>query len=81
MSHIFTLPKQFDTEPQARKWLFSFLNEQDMEHADNYRFAFEDTPKEVAEYDTILNDGCCGYFDRRVKVAGRYALIGCNYGH
>lgn len=61
---------------------FEWMDEQvDDPCIDNRRFAFSDDSEEVGKYERLLDNGCCGFFDRRVKVAGRLASIGCNYGH
>ena len=44
-------------------------------------FAYNDDKKAIATYNEIQNRGCCGSFDREVRIAGRLATIGCNYGH
>ena len=46
---------------------------------DNYRFVFEDEDK--GAYYQKYKRGCCGSFDAKIIVAGRSAMIGCNYGH
>ena len=76
MSEVITRPS-FKSVEEANQWLW----EQDLEYADNYRFAYTDSPEEVAKYEEIQYTGCCGYFDAIIEVNGRRAYIGCNYGH
>lgn len=68
----------FTTREKAEEWMTAQVDDP---YRDNERFAFLDDPAAVAEYDRIKKDGCCGYFDERIAVNGRAALIGCNYGH
>lgn len=68
----------FATEREARDWMYASVKD---ECIDNYRFAYDDDEGAVADYLDTQNDGCCGFFDAEVVVAGRKARIGCNYGH
>lgn len=68
----------FDTQEEAFEWV---ERQVDDPCVDNYRFAFEDDPEAVTKYNTAVAEGCCGFFDRTVFVAGKPALIGCNFGH
>ncbi len=76
MSEVITRPA-FQTTDEAWQWVY----EQDLEYADNHRFAFTDDPTAVAEYEEKQERGCCGSFDSIIEVNGRRAYIGCNYGH
>jgi hypothetical protein len=74
-----TLPTpEFANAQDAHDWM---LAEVDDPCVDNYRFAYNDDEKAIATYNEIQNRGCCGSFDREVRIAGRLATIGCNYGH
>lgn len=74
-----TLPApEFANAQDARDWM---LAEVDDPCVDNYRFAYNDDEKEIGTYNRLQNAGCCGFFDREVRIAGRLATIGCNYGH
>lgn len=68
----------FDTMTDAECWMEEQVDDGCM---DNYRFAFVDDTAALAVYDEQREQGCCGYFDSEVVVAGRRARIGCNYGH
>ncbi len=69
---------EFDTKEEAFEWL---VDEVDDDCMDNRRFAYEDDNEALDEYERRRDSGCCGCFDAQVKVGGRYATIGCNYGH
>lgn len=71
----------FATVEQARSWFFAKIKEEDLDFADNFRFAFSDNAAEADEYESARNDGCCGFVDMEVQVAGRVYWMGCNYGH
>lgn len=71
-------PNVFDTQEEAEEWMDL---EVDDPCVDNYRFAFLDDEDAMAIYDKQKEAGCCGDFDEEVIVAGRPAMIGCNYGH
>jgi hypothetical protein len=49
------------------------------EYADNFRGAYAD--ESHAEFDEIARGGCCGSEEIECEVAGRAAIVGCNYGH
>lgn len=70
----------FDSIEEASAWMYDekLVNESCI---DNYRFAFHDDPIAMEKYDEKSNQGCCGFFDETVCIAGRLAYIGCNYGH
>lgn len=69
----------FATVDQARSFFFNDIEELDC--ADNFRFAFADNAADAEEYESIRNDGCCGFVDMSVEVDGRVYWMGCNYGH
>ena len=74
-----TLPvPEFQDMGQAAHWMYDKLDE---DCTDNFRFAFIGDKPEIQKYNEQQNNGCCGFFDREVKVGGRLATIGCNYGH
>lgn len=68
----------FGTQEEAFEWL---EHQVDDPCVDNYRFAFEDDSAAQDRYNTAVNEGCCGFFDRTILVAGKSARIGCNFGH
>lgn len=68
----------FDTVGDAYDWMYA---EVDDPCVDNERFAWADQPEELATYDAVRDEGCCGSFDSDVIIGGRRAVIGCNYGH
>lgn len=72
--------EKFNSEKEASEWMF---NEAvvDEDCVDNYRFAYEDDSASVTVYEQIMSEGCCGFFDKLIMVAGRLATIGCNFGH
>lgn len=70
----------FETEQDAATWMYDHeVAEEDC--IDNYRFAFKDDADGMSNYTQTQNDGCCGFFDADIIVAGREATIGCNFGH
>jgi hypothetical protein len=71
--------KSFETESEAGDWMDNYLKDENCK--DNYRFAFADNYWEMVYYEAQQDDGCCGYFDKKILVQGRPAWIGCNYGH
>ncbi len=73
-----TIPT-FATEQAAFDWMYSELEDEDC--IDNERFAFKDDPAAVMAFDQASDEGCCGSSEFEIIVAGRPALIGCNYGH
>lgn len=70
--------EEFTTEQEAWAWV---NQEVDDPCVDNYRLAFEGDDEAEGNYLAAQNNGCCGYFDRLVKIDGKLAKIGCNYGH
>lgn len=68
------------------KELFSFfykiLQEEEYMYNDNYRVALKGNKGQVKLYQTIMDKGCCGYFDSEyVCKSGKVYLVGFNYGH
>lgn len=68
----------FPSKEAAIEWM---EGEVDDPCTDNYRFCFNDDPDACYNYEMKVNRGCCGFFDRDITIAGRPAMIGCNYGH
>lgn len=68
----------FATIEDAYAWMKSCVDDPCV---DNHRFAFKDDDNAVGEYTRQQDEGCCGFFDADITVAGRPAMIGCNYGH
>lgn len=68
----------FNSEAGATSWMYAEIDD---DCIDNYRFAFEDDAEAVTKYEQARDEGCCGRFDQDIYVAGRKAMIGCNYGH
>jgi hypothetical protein len=69
---------EFKSRNEADSWM---AEQVDNPYGDNERFAFLDDAKAMSSYTRQQNSGCCGFFDREIQVAGRAAMIGCNYGH
>jgi hypothetical protein len=68
----------FTTKDVAHDYMIKLLDD---EFEDNYRFSYCDDADGLTEYADAIDNGCCGSFDVMVKVNGRLALVGCNYGH
>lgn len=69
---------EFTSNRQAINW----MDEQvDCPFMDNIRVGYYDDPASMAEYEQRESQGCCGFFSKQVIIAGRKAIIGCNYGH
>lgn len=68
----------FQYKDDAIEWMIS---EVDDPYTDNIRFAFKDDDDEMRKYDEKAQRGCCGSFDSEVNIDGRFAMVGCNYGH
>ena len=68
--------ESFPGSEEALDWA-----EKDLDYVDNFRFAYLDDENAVAQYWKQADYGCCGSHDCVVQVAGRPALVGCNYGH
>jgi|TARA_R110000850_G_scaffold261348_1_gene389402 hypothetical protein len=69
--------KNFKSEEEAKEWMASL----DLEHQDNYRFTYKNDSYGYWAYRDIKFGGCCGSFDHLIRIQGRKAYIGCNYGH
>lgn len=48
---------------------------------DNYRIGYLDDMVTLMEYGVARDCGCCARRDVLVYIAGRLAVVGCNYGH
>ena len=70
----------FYDERQAWKW-FAITYVYEESAYDNFRFAYVDEAGAVERYTHQRDDGCCGSVDIEVKVGGRVAYMGFNYGH
>lgn len=71
-------PINFSRVIDAYIWM---TKQVDDPHIDNVREAWADDEAQKAHYREIRASGCCGSFDRVVKIKGRRMWIGCNYGH
>jgi len=69
---------EFETREAASEWMSEAVDDPCV---DNHRFAYVDDAAEMQRYSEKMDDGCCGFFDQAVIIAGRLATIGCNYGH
>lgn len=71
---------------EERAWaldeLQRYIDDQDLDYADNIRVAERGTDEEY-NYDDVKNGGCCGSFDTELfyRPTAKWILIGCNYGH
>jgi hypothetical protein len=70
--------RAFATLGEAYRWM---EDELDDDCVDNHRHAVVGNAEQEAAYERDLQDGCCGFFDRVVLIAGVETKIGCNYGH
>lgn len=61
--------------------LNELIEQEELEFADNFRFARVGVEDEEFEYSRKAEDGCCGYFDKVVEIKGVEYKVGCNYGH
>jgi len=68
----------FNTKEAAIAWVVDHVDDACV---DNERFAFVDDEQAMIDYDAKKEDGCCGSFDGPVRVGGKLAVVGCNYGH
>ena len=68
----------FKTKDEAVEWMESEIDDPCI---DNIRFAYKDDEEEMRKYDEQCARGCCGYYDSEVNVNGRFAMVGCNFGH
>jgi hypothetical protein len=69
----------FDQYPQCLEELQYQVARSDLEYADSFRMCFEDDAFQKRDYHKAVS--CCGTREFRMKVDGRYVLLGCNYGH
>jgi hypothetical protein len=69
---------EFADEQSALDWI---ERQVDDPYTDNLRVGYEDDPASMKLYDEAAGRGCCGSSDAEVLIAGRPALVGCNYGH
>jgi hypothetical protein len=70
--------KKFNTQEESEAWMEAEVNDACV---DNHRFAYLDDAAGMLEYEKQKLQGCCGFFDEQISIAGRMASIGCNYGH
>lgn len=78
MADLLTDVPSFDTEADAFAWMDKQVDDPCV---DNHRFAFLADHPAVENFWEKSNEGCCGSFNKSIIVAGKHALIGCNYGH
>ncbi len=71
----------FPTPKAALAWFAEYARTEGLEYADNFRFGFRDNAGSMRSYDKLRLRGCCGEDEADVMVAGRQAIVGCNYGH
>lgn len=71
--------REFDTLEDA--WEVVYALTDDDPCCDNSRFAWFDDKDAMEKYDKQRDEGCCGFIDLEVMIAGRKAWIGLNYGH
>jgi hypothetical protein len=57
----------------------SVVNSED--YVDNFRFARKSNAAEVAAYDVIARNGCCGSSDEEFNIGDETIMLGCNFGH
>lgn len=69
------IEEPFAAADKAFEWM-----EEGLDNVDNRRCTFL-TEGGIESYWVVADDGCCGSVDYVVTIAGRQALIGCNYGH
>jgi hypothetical protein len=70
--------EKFKTYKEAEAWMVEQVNDPCI---DNLRSTFMDSKKGMETYKKARLKGCCGFFDDVVIIAGKKAMIGCNYGH
>ncbi len=73
--------EKFDTEKDAIADMYQKLNDDNEWCNDNDRIGYYDDEKSMQAYKNIKSKGCCGFRDYDVIIAGRKAIIGCNFGH
>lgn len=79
MQHVAAERQSFNTYAEFEEWITEQMADDDC--VDNYRFAFDDDAEACASYEDCRNNGCCGFFDRDIIIAGRNGSVGYNYGH
>ena len=77
MAQLKVIP-EFETIDEAYDWMEEAVS---APFVDNRRFAYQDNEVQLRSHYESQCNGCCGFFDATIKVGGRLALIGCNYGH
>jgi len=74
--------REFESEKEALAAINEIIEEELNDLCvDNYRVALLDDPEAMAEYEEKKENGCCGFYDIEVLIAGERAMLGCNYGH
>lgn len=63
------------------EYLYVAVNEEDVENVDNFRIAKLDDLKEMAIYEKLKEDGCCGSSDNIIDTPDGKYMVGFNYGH
>ena len=49
---------------------------------DNFRVALKGDPSDEDEYEKLVYEGCCGFYDDEIEApSGNTYMIGCNFGH
>lgn len=62
--------------------LLEYIEEYNLDCADNFRYSPKNDPEGMDEYLTISQRGCCGRADFLAwENNGQEWVIGCNYGH
>lgn len=70
--------EDFSSVDDAIEWMSKLVDDPCV---DNNRLAYLDDTQAMLIYNAQAAKGCCGSFDETVKINGRLATIGCNYGH
>lgn len=68
----------FATLEEAEEWMEQQVDDSCV---DNHRYAKCSDGQAVEQYRKQEANGCCGFFDAEVMIAGELWLVGCNYGH
>jgi hypothetical protein len=61
--------------------LRSIVENEELEYADNFRAYRVSDEKHYEEFKELEKNGCCGSFERIIKVKKEEWCVGCNYGH
>lgn len=83
LEYIWLIPMQylnFASKEAAINWMESRMDEMDGP-IDNVRFCWKNDAEGLSNYKAVYDKGCCGFFDCEVRILGRKAFIGCNFGH